>query len=233
MNPESKSGSDFDVRIQHPNENPLALRAKNGVRYTIRLWDRIKRFEQAVWEDPANLINELVVDNLTTLQGLQAIQTCYLAGAGGPIPAYGGAWFQPLFVGLINATGFVAVNYVDTAQKITTSAPSFPTTNNWQELTTYSGGVRQAMGALNIVAGSNATVASTFGTPPTFVASGSGNIQGAFLIAGPSGAGGGNTQGPNSAGIVLISEAAAPGAPLAFTTGQTITVSLTITETSA
>ena len=147
MQPSQQNNFGVDIAISDPSAAALALSQRSRVRYTIRVWD-----------DPDTLANEIVIDNITTLQGLENIQLCYLAGAGGPGPS--GTWWQPLFVGLINATGFTALNYVDTAQKITTSAPSYPTTNNWEELTTYTGGVRQPMGALAITSGTNNTVAA-------------------------------------------------------------------------
>lgn len=219
MDIKQDSDTRFDINIGYPAPASLSMGVKRSGKFTIRIWDRI---EDSV--DPRKSpVGELVTDNLTTLQGLTNIENCYLA-LGGPGP--GGTWFQALFVGLIDNASFTAVNYVDTAQKITTGAPSFPTTNNWKENTAYSGSVRQAMGALTQTAGASSVVAATFGTPPTFVATGSGNLQGAFLVTSA-------TQGANASGVVLYSAAASAGAPLAYSSGQTITVSLSITEASA
>lgn len=220
MTEKQKSGIDFGIGIGDPSKGGLVQCVERSGRFIIKLWASL-----ADSVDPRKSpIGEMMTDNLTTLQGLTNILNCYLSGSGGPGP--GGTWFAALYVGLIDNASFTAVNYVDTAQKITTGAPNYPTTNNWKEMVAYSGSVRQPMGALTETPGASSVVAATFGTPPTFVATGSGNLQGAFLVTS-------SVQGTNAAGVVLYSAAASAGAPLAYSSGQTITVSLAITEASA
>ena len=76
------------------------------------------------------------VPNIVVDEGLTDILQQYFNGS-----AYTAAWYM----GLIDATNYGAVAADDTAAKITTTLPNPPTTNNWQELTSYNETARPAI----------------------------------------------------------------------------------------
>lgn len=150
------------------------------------------------------------VENLVTTAGLNDLLTKYLKGS-----SYTAAWY----VGLIHNTDFGALDAGDTAAKITTSTPSAPTTNDWKETTSYDESVRQTLTLGTASGGSINNTASK----AVFTISASLTVYGGFLISD-------STKGGTSG--TLFGEAAF-ASPRAVVDDDTITVSVTITATSA
>lgn len=105
--------------------------------------------------------------NLVVDQGVSDMLAKYFLGS-----AYTAAWF----VGLLNNASFGAIAAGDTAAKITTSAPSTPTTNGWSEFISYTGAARKTL-VLSAPAGGSTSNALS---KASFVFTASGTIKGAF-----------------------------------------------------
>lgn len=143
------------------------------------------------------------VENTVPTLGLNDQQTKYFKGS-----AYTAAWY----VGLINSTSFSVLAAGDSAAQINGS-------NGWIELTSYSQSTRQTLVLGTAASGS----ISNSGSIANFTASGSISVKGAFIVSSPSKAG---TSG------VLYGEAVL-SSPKTFTTGQSVSVTITLTLTSA
>lgn len=150
------------------------------------------------------------VNNLVTTQGLNDLLTKYFKGSG-----YTAAWY----VGLIDNSGFGSIQAGDTAAKITGSAPSAPTTNDWKETSSYDESVRQTLTLGTATAGSidNTASKAVFTMNATLTVNGG-------LVASSSTKGG--------TGGVLYG-AASFGSTRAVVDDDTITVTVTLTAASA
>lgn len=155
------------------------------------------------WRRKCKWVEE--VKNLTVTEGLNNLLTNQFKGS-----AYTAAWY----VGLIDNTGFSALNATDTAAKITTTTPSGGT-NSWQENIGYSGGVRPTLTLGTASGGSIDNTASK----AVFTASGTETIYGGFVVS--SGTQGGTTG--------TIYGEAAFSATKSLTSGDTLTVTVTLT----
>lgn len=150
------------------------------------------------------------VNNLVTTEGLNDLLTKYFKGSG-----YTAAWF----VGLVDDASFTAFHAAETAAKITTGAPNYPTTNDWKELTAYSESVRQTLTLGTASAGSIDNTASK----AVFTINATKTVNGAFVDSS-------STKG--GTGGVLYGEASF-SSPRAVVSADTITVSVTLTAASA
>ncbi len=101
--------------------------------------------------------------NVVTTEGKNDTLTQYFKGS-----AYTATWF----VGLVNNAGFTAFAATDTAAQING-------TNQWTEWTTYSESVRQTLTLGTPSAGSVDNSASK----AVFTQSGSGTLNGAFIVS--------------------------------------------------
>lgn len=148
-------------------------------------------------------------DNLTTNEGLNDNLTQYFTGS-----AYTAAWY----CGLVNNAGFSAFAAGDTAAEITTTTPSGGN-NAWEESTAYTQSTRPA-----IVFGSAAGQSiSNSGSPCTFTINATVTIYGGFAISN-------NTKGGTTG--KLYAEGAF-ASPQSLTSGNTLTVTVTMTAASS
>lgn len=143
------------------------------------------------------------VPNLTVTQGLNDLLTKYFKGS-----SYTAAWF----CGLINNASFSALAAGDTAAQINGA-------NGWIEATAYSETVRQTLTLGSASAGSIDNSASKC----VFSINGTITINGAFLVSSSTKTG---TSG------VLYGEASF-GTPRALLSGDTLTVTVTLTAATA
>lgn len=150
------------------------------------------------------------VENLVPTAGLNDVLTKYLKGS-----SYTAAWY----VGLVHNTGLGSLQATDTAAKITTSAPSAPTTNDWKEAIAYDESVRQTLTLGSASSGSISNTASK----AVFTINGTLTVYGGFVISD-------STKGGTSG--VLFGEAAFSSAR-SVVAADTITVTVTITAATA
>lgn len=150
------------------------------------------------------------IENLVPTAGLNDVLTKYLKGS-----SYTANWY----VGLIHNTGFGSLQATDTAAKITTSAPSAPTTNDWKESSDYSESVRQTLTLGTASSGSIDNTASK----AVFTINATLTVNGGFVISD-------NTKGGTSG--VLFGEASF-SSTRSVVSGDTITVTVTITAATA
>jgi len=236
------SGSKFDIKAHDPNKVNISLGdARPRAGYLIDIWDPADYWKNV--NSPGSKEPEQTSGwfyNLTTAEGLYAYLAALYAT---PLSANSARGIPAL--GLIDAASFTAVNFNDTANRLTSGAVSFPTTVNWKENIGYVGGARPPLGALyfptgnNFGGGNNVTLVSfNNGTAPIlFNASNNGNLQGAFICLGSTIWGNNNGGAPYSTpsisgGPGIASAAAAAGAPISYNNGQIISVSVSITQTS-
>ncbi len=150
------------------------------------------------------------VDNLVPTAGLNDVLTKYLKGS-----SYTATWY----VGLIDNSGFGALDAGDTAAKITAAAPNPPTTNDWAELSEYDEAVRQTLTLGTASAGSiNNSAAKA-----VFTINATKTVYGGFVIS--------DSTKDGTSGV-LFGEAAF-SAPRAVVDDDTITVTVTVTCASA
>lgn len=109
------------------------------------------------------------VHNVVVDEGLNQLLDKTFKGSG-----YTAAWF----CGLIDNANFGAINNDDTAARITTSAPSHPTTNNWRESTAYSNGSRPTLTLGTVSSQSVSNSASKC----AFTINATATIKGAFTV---------------------------------------------------
>lgn len=143
------------------------------------------------------------VPNLTVTEGLNDLLTQYFKGS-----SYTAGWF----VGLINNASFSALAAGDTAAQIGGS-------NGWIEAATYSQATRPALSLGSASAGSIDNTASK----ATFSINGTVTINGAFVVSSSTKSG---TSGK------LYGEASF-GTPRALLSGDTLTVTVTLTAATA
>lgn len=183
--------------MQNISQAQPGIEFKNIYRYECR-----DKFGKLKWVEE--------IQNLVPTAGLNDVLTKYLKGS-----SYTAAWY----VGLIHNTGFGALGATDTAAKITTSAPSSPTTNDWKEATSYDESVRQTLTLGTASAGSISNTASK----AVFTINATLTVYGGFVISD-------STKGGTSG--VLFGEAAFSAAR-AVVDDDTITVTVTITAATA
>lgn len=118
------------------------------------------------------------------------------------------------YCGLIDNANFTAINTNDTAAKITTSAPSFPTTNNWRESTAYSNATRPALTLGTVSSQSVNNSASKC----AFTINATATINGAFTVTN-------STKGGTSG---LIYSATSFAATRSVISGDTLNVTITL-----
>ena len=133
--------------------------------YVVECWDK---FGNLRWRD--------IVKNLIPTEGANDLLDKYLAGN-----TYTAAWYMGLVdaANFGNGTGGAGFDNSDTAAKITTGAPNYPTTNDWAEWTSYSEATRPSItwDAASNRAKSNNT------TPASFSITANGTIKGLFIIS--------------------------------------------------
>lgn len=125
--------------------------------------------------------------------------------------SYTAAWF----CGLIDNANFTAINTNDTAAKNTTSAPSFPTTNNWRESTAYSNATRPAL-TLGTVSGQSV---SNSASKCSFTINATATINGAFTATN-------STKGGTSGKFYSVTSFSGTRSVL---NGDTLNVTITLT----
>lgn len=205
-----------------------------GFKGRVNIWDSV---EDSInpYAHPASYAD---YKNHMTYEGLDYFANCGLAS--------GSTFFQACYIGLVDgakASGGTS-NFTDLASTITSGSVSFPTTNNWAEMTNYTQGARQALvgpgiapttrspsgGVLPFAAPSSPAITMTGG-------GGGGSISGIFFVAGQSAFGVSATQSWWASSYVnngpcLLSVAI--GSIQAFSAAQTITVTpVTFTLTGA
>jgi hypothetical protein len=148
------------------------------------------------------------VKNLVTTEGLNDILTKYFKGS---------AYTSTPFVGIINNTGYIAIVAGDTAAKITTSSPGGGN-NGWEEFTSYTAGTRPALTLGTAVLGAIDNSASL----ASYTLSANLSLKGSFLVTN-------STKGGTTG--VLVSEAVL-GSPLAYLSGQVISVGIFLSASS-
>lgn len=144
-----------------------------------------------------------IITNLTVTEGLNDNLTQYFKGS-----SYTAAWY----VGLINNAGFSALAAGDTAAQIGGS-------NGWAEATTYSNSNRPTLTLGSASAGSIDNTASK----AVFNINGTVTIYGAFVVSN-------STKGGTSGKIY---GEAAFSATRSLTSGDTLTVTVTLTAATA
>jgi hypothetical protein len=148
------------------------------------------------------------IKNLVPVEGLNEILTQFFKGI---------TYTASPFIGLIDSTGYIAIAGTDTAAKITTSSPG-GANNGWQEFTTYTPATRPVLTLGTAAAGAIDNSASL----ASFTLSGNLTLQGSF-IASVSTKGG--TTGKLISEAVLVT-------PLAYTSGQVLTVGIFLTASN-
>lgn len=110
------------------------------------------------------LLADVTVHNIVPAEGLNYLIDTFFIGS------------IDWYCGIIVNNGTLNFNNADTAGKITTEAPNFPTTNAWQEEVNISGGNRLLL-AFGTISGSGNAIA----TPVVFTMTGSGLLGGGFI----------------------------------------------------
>lgn len=149
--------------------------------------------------------------NLVTTEGLNDLLSKYLKGA---------TYTAGFFVGLIDNASFGALGATDTAARIVAAGSiNSPTTNNWGESQAYSESVRQTLTLGSASGGSIDNSASK----AVFTMNATKTINGIFVATL-------NTKGGTTG--VLYGEASF-GTPQPVISGNTITVTVTLTAATA
>jgi hypothetical protein len=94
--------------------------------------------------------------------------------------AYAAGTAAALYVGLVDDTGYTAYAAADTAAKITDTANP-PTTNGWQECTSYDEATRPAL-TMGTPTGTTTITISNSASKAAFTISATKTIRGAFIV---------------------------------------------------
>ncbi len=178
------------------------------------------RFSVEHWRD-GKLIATHAMDNAVTNEGRALLLNLFFAtGTGTQITAY--------YMGLVNYSGSVVLNYTDSYANIGQSG------NAWAEFTAYTDPANSNASTRPLWAPGAATLNAT--TPPTeqitnataivFDVTATGSVQGLFVCGGT--AANCKTQGDHTSGNTLWSAAAFTTAPVAVQSGDQLKVSYTV-----
>lgn len=145
------------------------------------------------------------VHNVVVNEGLDQLLDKTFKGS-----SYTAAWY----CGLVDNANFGAINNDDTAARITTSAPSYPTTNNWRESTAYSNANRPTLTLGTVSSQSVNNSASKC----SFTINATATINGAFTVTN-------NTKGGTSGSLYSVTSF---GATRSVLNGDTLNVTITL-----
>lgn len=147
--------------------------------------------------------------NLDTYEGaLQAIDLYFRGGVYAP---YTATWY----IGLCTSAMTKAKD--DTAARITTSAPSPPTTNNWTESEDYVESNRQLVVFGSVTLDGDNAVCDNIGSPCTFTMNTTGTLIGGFVVSD-------QTRGGTSG---ILSSVNSSAGSLAFATSDILSIEIT------